>query len=199
MNLQEYKTIIIVATAISALIVASPALQRLLTFPQTEFFTELWILGPSHKAENYPFNITRNTDYNVFLGVGNHLGNATYYQIQVKLRNQTQPAANSTARTPSSLPSLYKINAFVADNDTWELPLTFSFNYTYDEALREINFESLTFNGNNFGIKPYIVSLDTVRNGYFENLFFELWIYNDTTGAFDYHERFTGLWFNITP
>ena len=199
MNLHEYKVIILVATAIVALIVASPALQRLLTFPQTEFFTELWLLDSNHQAENYPFNITRSVNYNMFLGVGNQLGNATYYQIQVKLRNQTQPAANSSTRTPSSLPALYTLNVFVADKETYELPITFSFNYNYNGNESKINFNTLTLNDNALDINAYSVSLDTAQNGYLENLFFELWIYNDSTGSFSYHERFTGLWFNIQP
>src|SRR3972149_12090554 len=106
MNLQEYKILFLVIVSVSALLVASPALQRLLVYPQTEFFTELWLLGPEQKAENYPFNITRNENYNVFLGVANHLGHCAYYQIQVKFRNQTLSAADSFNRTPSSLQSL---------------------------------------------------------------------------------------------
>jgi uncharacterized membrane protein len=67
MNLQDYKILLLVIISVSALFVASPALQKLLTLPQTEFFTELWLLGPEHKGENYPFNITRNENYDVFL------------------------------------------------------------------------------------------------------------------------------------
>jgi len=74
MNPQDYKTIIFVVTAVSALIAASPALQRFLVYPQTEFFTELWLLGPEHMAENMPYNITRGVSYNVFLGISNNLG-----------------------------------------------------------------------------------------------------------------------------
>ena len=54
MNLQEYKVLVFVVTAIVALIVASPALQRILVYPQTEFFTELWLLGPNHVAGEFP-------------------------------------------------------------------------------------------------------------------------------------------------
>ena len=48
-NLQQYKTLLLVVTAILSLLVASPALERLLVYPQTEFFTELWILGPGKR------------------------------------------------------------------------------------------------------------------------------------------------------
>jgi hypothetical protein len=198
MNLQQHRVILLVATAILALLVASPALQRLLVLPQTDFFTELWILGPDRKAENYPFNITSNVNYNVFLGLGNHLGRAAYYQIQVKFRNQTQPAADSFNRTSSTLPPLYGINVFVADKETWELPLTFSFEYTYDESITQVDFSSLTVNGNTLDLHAYSASWDSEQSGVFGIMFFELWIYNDATGSFDYHERFTSLRFNMT-
>ena len=197
MKLQEFKVIIIIVTSVLALIVASPALQKLLIYPQTEFFTESWILGPEHKAENYPSNITANTAYNVFLGLGNHLGNMSYYQVQVKLRNQTQPSANSFNRTSSGLPSLYNIYALVADNGTWELPVSFSFSYTVDDSNSQVNLNSLVLNSNTIDLPGYSVALDPETQQYLVNLFFEVWIYDDASGAFKYHERFTGLWFNL--
>jgi uncharacterized membrane protein len=198
-SLKEYKLLIVVATSILALIVASPALERFLTLPQSSFLTEFWILGPSHQAEGYPFNLTANANYNVFLGVRNELGHATYYQIQVKFRNETQPSANPFNHTASSLPSLYNINAVVADKENWELSTTFSFNYTYDANLKQVNFDNLTINGNVLDIKTSSIALNSENNEYLGNLFFELWIYNDSTSTFEYHERFTGLFFNFKP
>ena len=176
---------------------ASPALQRLLVYPQTDFFTELWLLGPQHKAENYPFNITRNQNYDVFLGIENHLGHCGYYLVQVKFRNQTQPAADSFNHTPSSLPSLYNVVAFVADKETWELPVHFSFDYTYDENLTQVIFNRMMFNNVELAINGSSAVWDPQKSSFFGNLFFELWIY-DATGNFQYHERFVGLRLNMT-
>src|SRR5512135_2995504 len=103
MNLRDYKILILVVTAISALIVASPALQRLLVYPQSEYFTELWYLGPNHMAEDIPYNITRGVSYNIFLGISNHLEQVAYYQVQVKFRNQFQSAPDSFNHTYSTL------------------------------------------------------------------------------------------------
>ena len=201
MNLQEYKVLFIVVISVSALLVATPALQRLLVYPQTEFFTEMWLLGPEHMAENYPFNITLGENSHVFLGIANHLGQCAYYMIQVKFRNQTQSAADSFNRTPSNLPPLYSINTFVADKGTWEIPISFSFNYVqdnYNETLLQVRFFNITFNDNVLNLNDYTAVWDAEKNGFFGNLFFELWIYNGTVGALQYHERFTGLWFNMT-
>ncbi len=198
MTLLQYKATILIATAVLGLVVASPALQRLLVLPQTEFFSEMSLLGPGRKVENYPFNLTQNVNYNVFLSVGNHLGRAAYYQIQVKLRNATQSAADIFTRTSSQMPALYNLNVFVADKETSEIPLTFSFDYSYDANSSQVNFNSLTLNSNVLNLTGYTISRDEIREGFFEFMFFELWIYNGSTGNFDYHERFTGLWLNMT-
>jgi hypothetical protein len=198
MRLHEYHVLFMVAIGILTLLVASPALSRLLVYPRTEFFTEMWLLGPNHKAEGYPFNVSRGQSYSVFLGIGNHLGYCAYYVVEVKFRNQTQSAPNSFNRTSSSLPSLFSIPAFVADQGTWELPVTFSFDYTYNETLTRVDLYKMTLNGVELDMRNYTIAWDSKNNGFLGNLFFELWIYNATTSSFRYHERSVGLWFNMT-
>jgi hypothetical protein len=197
MNLQAYKTLLIVVIAVLALIVASPALQRLLVYPQTEFFTEMWLLGPEHRADRYPFNITLNTNYNVFLAASNHLGQSAYYEVQVKFRTQNQPGPDSFNREPSSLPSFYTIRFFIADKDEWELPLTFSFDYT-KVSQWQVNFNHIKINGDTFDLKGHSTTWDNERSGFFGNLFFELWIYDDSIGGFSYHGRYNDLKLNFT-
>ncbi len=177
--------------------IASPALQRILVYPQTEFFTEFWLLGPEHKAENYPYNITRNTEYNISLGIGNHLGKSAYYQIQVKLRNQNESGPDSFNRTSSSQPMLYGLNVFVANNEVWESPVVFSFDFSNRTDV--VDFSNLKFNGNTVNVHSYSTSWDAEGKGFFEYLFFELWIYNETTSSFEYHQRDLGLRLNMQP
>lgn len=188
--------------AVGALLVASPALSRLLVYPRTEFFTELWILGSNHMAEGYPYNVSRNQNYSIFLGVGNRLGHLAYYDIAVKFRNQTQPAPVSfgspSDRAPSSLPSLLNITAFVADEKVWELPLTISFDYGYNETLSKVEFRSLRLNNIVLDLRGYATLWNSTNRDFYGNLFFEAWIYNATGGGFQYHERFVGLRFNMT-
>ena len=184
--------------AVSALLVASPALSRLLVWPRTESFTELWILGPNHMAEDYPYNVSRYENYSIFLGIGNRLGHLAYYGIAVKFRNQTQPAADSFNRTYSSLPTLCNVSAFVPDEQVLELPLTFSLNYSYNDALSRIEFYSLTLNGVLLGLTDCTATWDSGRNEFMGNLFFEAWVYNATVGDFQYHERFVSLRLNMT-
>ena len=198
MNLQNYKVLVLVVTAVSALITASPALQRLLVLPQGEPFTELYLLGPGHMAEGFPYNVSSGQRYDMFLGVSNHLGHAAYYSVQVKFRNFTQSAPSSTSRTPSSMPALYNVYAFVADNETWELPIKYGFDYSYDSGLSRVSFSRLWFNGEELGLGGYHSSWDVNRTRFFGDLMFELWVYDDAVSGFQYHERYVDLKFNMT-
>ncbi|UCE95193.1 MAG: DUF1616 domain-containing protein [Candidatus Bathyarchaeota archaeon] len=197
MSFDERKLLFFTASGILMLLVVSPALNRFFIFPRTEFFTELWLLGPNQKAEGYPFNVTVNEKYEVFLGMANHLGYAAYYNVAVKFRNETQPYPDNLNYTPSSL-LLSNIYAFVLDKGIWELPLRFSFSYTYNETLSQVKFHTMQLNDAVLGMENYVLFWNSERKGFFGNLFFELWIYNTTARGFLYHGRFVSLWFNLT-
>ena len=202
MNLNEYKVLFIVVTAVVALFVASPVLSRVLVYPRTEFFSEMWISGPNHKAESYPYNISKGQDYAVFLGIGNQLGYCAYYVVEVKFRNETQSAPASFGpvenRTPSSMSSLFNVSAFVADQQNWELPMSFSFDYGVSLDKSSVVFHSLTLNNQVLGLQGYVVAWNGTRSVFFGNLVFELWIYNAQATALSYHGRFVDLKFNMT-
>jgi hypothetical protein len=197
LNLLQFKALLIIVTAAIALIVVSPALQQIQVFPQTEFFTELSLLGPGKMAANYPYNIAINRNYGVFLDISNHLGSCAYYQVKIKFRNETQSDPNSFNRTYSTLPSLYNVAAFVADKESWQLPITFSFNYSFT-GVSSIAFSSIKFNGVNLNLAGLTSNLNSTINVFSGNLVFELWIYNGTTNTFQYHERFVSLLMNMT-
>jgi len=202
MNLSEYKVLFFVVTAVVALFVASPVLSRVLVYPRTEFFSEMWLLGPGHKAEGYPYNISRGQNYTVFLGIGNQLGYCAYYVVEVKFRNETQSAPSSFGpvenRTPSSLPSLFNITGFVADEQDWELPLAFSYDYEVSLDRSQVIFHNLTLNDEILGLDGYSTAWNSTRTVFFGNLMFELWIYDAQATALSYHGRFVDLKFNMT-
>ncbi len=198
MSLEEHRGVFMVVTSIVVLLVASPALSRLLVLPRTEFFTELWVLGANRRADDYPFNITVGEKYTVFLGIGNRLGYAAYYEVAVKFRNQTQSAADSLNRTPSSLPPLYAMRAFLGDQAGWEIPLSFSFSYEFNENVSQVEVDNMMLNNVVLDIGNCTMAWDSVNNGFLGSLFFELWIYNADIDSFEYHERFVSLWLNMT-
>ena len=196
MNLFERRILLIIVSGILVLLVASPVLSRLLVFPRTEFFTEFWILDSNHGTKDYPLNVTLSHDYNVFLGIANRLGHCAFYSVEVKFRNQTQSAPNRFNHTSSSLPALFNISAFVADEDVLEQSLTLSFVYQYNESLSRVEFHSLELNGIKLDFHTMITG--DKENGFPGFLFFELWIYNGTNSSFQYHDRFLSLRLNMT-
>jgi hypothetical protein len=202
MNLKEYKVLFIVVTCVVSLIVASPALGRLLVYPRTEFFTEIWLLGPHHTAENYPHNVTRALNYSVYLGFGNQLGYCAYYVVEVKFRNATQPAPTSLGpienRTPSSLPALFNITAFVPDEGTWEILVTFSFDYVFNSSHELVNFHNMSLNGEVLNMAGESIAWNATRREFFGDLVFETWIYNTKLGVFQFHGRSVDLKLNMT-
>lgn len=201
MNIREYAILFWTVVGIIALLVASPALSRLLVYPQTEFFTAMGLLGPSHMAEDYPFNITRGQAYNIYLDLTNHLGYSAYYVVEVKFRNSTQSAPSSfgpvSNQTPSSLPSLYNVSAFVADEGSWELPVSFSFDFV-NTTLLTVQMRSLTLNGAILNLSSCSIAYSSQTDRFAGNLFFELWLYNRTTSVFQYNDNWVGLVLNMT-
>lgn len=202
MDIGRYGVPFFVVVAVVALLVASPCLSRVLVWPRTEFFSELWILGSDHMAEGYPFNVSSGQSYSVYLGLGNQLGYCAYYKIEVKFRNESQSMPSSFGaiedRVPSDLPSLFNVSAFVADQNSWELPVTFGFDYEFNETLVQVGFNNMTFNDNVLGMSGESTGWNATTSRFYGDLIFELWLYNGSAGNFGYHGRFVDLKLNMT-
>jgi len=128
MALHQYKTLLLVATVVLALFVATPAIQQVIVTPPSQPLTEFSILGPYHNA-TYPYNITSYRDFRLYFDTTNHLGSTAYYNIEVKFRNETQSTPDTFNRTSSNQPSLGDILFFAADKQTIELPMNISLQY----------------------------------------------------------------------
>jgi hypothetical protein len=196
MKLEDCKVVFAAVGLIGVLILASPTLGLVLHLPGGEKFSALWVLGPRHMAEDYPFNVTAGVNYLVYVGVGNHLGSSTYYVVYVKFRNETEPLPNMTTGTPSVLAPLYEYRVFLEDNSSSEVPLTFSFS-NVSSVGGQSTVGNLTINGVPFGVDKS-VSWDTVNSGYYYQLFMELWIYDPASDGFSFHNRFVSRWLNMT-
>jgi uncharacterized membrane protein len=197
MKLEEYRTVFAAGSLVLILVAAAPTVSLFVSFPDgSESFSELWLLGPNHMAKDYPFNVEVNETYSVFVGVGNHLGGSSYYLVYVKFRNQTEPLPNATVSEPSPLSPLYEFRFFVVDGDTWEETLTFSVL----EVSRNDDFmfvDRLSVNDVIFSVNAS-TRWDSENNGFYFQLFFELWLYNVTSQSFEFHNRFVGIWLNVT-
>jgi hypothetical protein len=196
LKIDDYKLVFMSAGLIGILLFASPTLSLVLRLPGGEKFSELWILGPEHMAEDYPFNVEAGEEYLVYVGVGNHMGCSAYYVVYVKFRNQNEPLPNATAGTPSPLPPLFEFRLFVEDGKSWEAPLRFSFSsVSFSENRSFVG--SLMINGVGFSLDK-LAYWDAEYSGYFYQLFLELWIYDVESDNFQFHNRFVGIWLNMT-
>jgi len=197
MKFQDYRTVFQVSSLALVLLAASPALSLIVSFPRSgESFSELWLLGPNHMAENFPFNVQAGEENSLFLGVGNQLGNSAYYLVYVKFRNQTQPLPNSNSSEPSSLPSIHEFQFLLEDGDVWETPVTFEI---LDALVHgdSMVVESVSVNDRVFQV-DCSSTWDSENKGFYFQLFFELWVYNSERSTFEFHDRFVGIWLNMT-
>jgi uncharacterized membrane protein len=196
MNLNDYKLIFVAIGLIGVLIIASPVLAEVVRLPPGEQFSELYLLGPGHMAQDYPYNVEVGQSYSIFAGVGNHLGSSAYYVLAVKLKNQTDPFPNATNGIPSPLPILYEARFVIPDNQTLETPITFAVeSATISEnqsLIQTININNAAFSVDKFA------AWNSTTTTYAYQLLFELWLYNPTTTSIEYNRRYVNLQLNLT-
>ena len=197
MSLEEYRTLFLAGSLVVGLVAAAPTLGLVVPFARSgEGVSELWLLGPNHMAEDYPFEITVNEQYRVFLGVGNHMGCSEYYAVYVKFRNQTELLPDVSNSAPSSLPSVYEFRFLVVDGEVWESLLTFEFLDVSVEGDSAV-VASIAMNGVACSVDS-VSTWDAEHDGFYYQLFFELWLYNRTSQDFHYHDRFVGIWLKLS-
>jgi uncharacterized membrane protein len=196
LKLGDYKLIFVIVGLIGVLLIASPAIAGAIRLPEGEKFSELYLLGPSQMAENYPHNIVVGQNYSVYVNVGNHLRSSAYYIIYVKLGNQTDQMPNATLGTPSPLQPLYEYRFSIPESKIWTIPLTFSVSNATIQATNT-QIKTLQINDVPFNVdKPEMWNSNSTAFTY--RLFFELWRYTEQTGSAEFSDRFVVLNLNLT-
>jgi hypothetical protein len=195
-SLDDCKLVFVVAGLVGVFVCSVPAASVFVRLPGGERFSELYVLGPGHMADDYPFNVTEGVDYLVYLGVVDHLGSAAYYEVYVKLRNSSEPLPNRTSIEPSPLPVLYTYRVLLTDGQAWEGALSFSFgDVVFGENVSVIG--EVLVNG---AVVPVdkVAAWDGENGWYYYQFFVELWLYDATSRSFGYHNRFVSLGLNLT-
>ena len=196
MSIGDLKLVYVASVAVLSLIIVAPTVMMVVTLPGGERFSELWLLGKNRLAEDYPFNVKVNEAYTVYLGLGNHLGGLEYYMVYVKFRNQTESSPDSLNGTSSVLEPLSEYRVFLGDSEVWEKEITFSFEgIAFDGNVCKIS--NLVLDGLVLNVDK-VAAWDSATNGFYCQLFFELWLYNAAPSGFQYHNRFVGIWLNMT-
>ena len=197
MNLEDYRTLFAVVALGLILMAAFPTLSLVVAFPRgAERFSELWVLGPNRMAEGYPFDVRVGEGYRVFVGVGNHMGSSSYYMVCVKFRNQSQPLPDASNSVPSPLAPLFEFRFLVVDGESWEAPLAFEF-LEVSRLENSCLVSRMMINDVVFSVDSPS-TWDSENNGFYYQLFFELWLYDVKSRGFQFHDRFVGIWLNVT-
>jgi uncharacterized membrane protein len=195
-TLSEYKRLFAAVGLIGVIACCIPGIVALVRLPGGEKFSELYILGPGHMAEDYPFNVRASVDYRVYLGVGNHMGESAQYTVYLKLRNASESLPNVTSSMPSTLPVLLEYRVFLSNGETWENALNFSFSdIVVDGNVSWVG--KLRLGDTVLDVNKTAV-WDNEHNGFYYQVFMELWIFNAASREFDFHDRFVDLWLNVT-
>jgi uncharacterized membrane protein len=88
-----------------------------------EPFSELGVLGPGEKIAGYPTSVAVGQQFTLYVYVGNHEGEANYYQVLVKEGNQATAISNSTA---ANLPPVLTNSLVLGDNSSSVFPVALS-------------------------------------------------------------------------
>ena len=195
-SIAEYRYVFVAVGLIGVILFSVPSALLVVRLPSGEQFSELYVLGPGHVAEGYPFNVSAGGNYSVYLGVEDHLGSAAYYEVVLKFGNSSELLPNTASGVASPLPALYRYEVFLTDGQTWEGAFSFSFS----DVTFGINVSSVgRILINNAWVNVNERALwDDVNNGYFYQVLAELWLYNSTSNSFGFHNRFVSLWLNMT-
>jgi len=190
------KVIFIVLSLTCILVLVSPILSPFIPRRSRESFSEIYLLGSNRMAENYPFKVKPGEVYSIFLGLGNHMGASAYYAIYLKIRDRSEDPPDPRNNMPSLLPIICDYHVFLSDGEVWEKSLNFSLSFNFSDGgcclLKE-----LIVNDERYAINK-LVLWDSEKNGFFINIFFELWIYDSKIRGFSFHNRFVGIWLNVT-
>ena len=195
-KLEEYKLVLAVVGLIGVLLLASPVIAAVVRFPGGEQFSELYVLGPGHMAENYPYSVVPGRTYSVYVGVGNHLGSSAFYVLYVMFQNRSDTLPNATTGAPSPSQPLYEYRFAVTDGNVWENFLSFSVSNTSISANQSM-IRQLTVNDVGFDVdKPSV--WDSNSTSYYYRLVLELWLYDSASNSVQFNSRFVYLQLNLT-
>lgn len=124
----------IAAVFIVAVVISAATIAYIMVLPpQRETFTELYILGPSGLATDYPTNYTLGQQKPIIVGVINHESHDEQYVLEVQL--------DGGARTTT----LYSQQIALANSQSWEKTITLK----PDRAGRHMEMEFLLYLNNN--------------------------------------------------
>jgi hypothetical protein len=195
-NFKEFKALYASFCSVLLIIAISPAVFSLLSLPEGECFTELWLLEEGHMAENFPFIVREGETHHVSVSISNHMRSSVYYTLYVWLLNRTSAISGSNHHDDAFENPLYEYRIILVHDETWERYIEFSLsNVTVNEGSMHVG--GISINGS---ILPVSCSTDwdSEDQGFYYQLLMNLWVLNTTSTEFVSHNRSVWIWLNIT-
>ncbi len=196
-SFKSYQTYLIVVVLVVALVGASFVFGDLDFFPDTsEKFSEFWLLDADRMTESYPFNVSSGDSYSVFVDVANQMGSSQQYRVYAKFRDSNQSVLERNTGLPSSSSPLYEFEFSVEDEEVWESAVNFGFQgVSVEEDVLTVG--DVIINGVVHSVDAS-TNWNSTRNGFYFELFFELWRYDVEVESYSYTDLSLGLWLNMT-
>lgn len=195
MNINDIRTIFLLTTIGFAFLSSIPLLTMVLPEVKGETFSELWMLDAQNQTSFYPITAKEGIVNSVFVGVRNQMGTAQSYLIKLKIRNETQDLPDINGSLASVLPSFYEYRIFVADGEIKQLFVNFEL-LDISVSQDTLNIDTIVVDDISCPVTASTES-DTEANGYFFQLFFELWRYDIELNDYIFDNRFVTLWINV--
>lgn len=202
MSLDDWHLVFVSVCLVLVIAACAPVVSAFMKVREEQFFA-LAVLGEEGMVEkyypDYDPNIEVGEEVHWTIYLYNHLGEAQYVAVRVKLLNSTMLAPNSTSCSPSPAPVVYEIRRVLLDNETWLYPFDWNLlNVVLNGD--SISIERLMING-----QPYQINVGTL-NGFNFRIVLELWIYDEVSERFNFgwvtmqesHCAWNQIWFNVT-
>jgi uncharacterized membrane protein len=120
------KKIALAALVLLAIILMFASLQPFfLPLSNTQKYSELGLLGSDCTVGKYPTSIIQNETFTLCGYLVNQMGTAQYYQVLVKLGNQSTVVSNSTYPNaiPANAPVIAQYYSTLSNNQTYLFPM----------------------------------------------------------------------------
>lgn len=193
-NIREAQVIFIVVAVMGSSFIIYPVIQYFLPTVPGDSFTELYVLGSSHRADSYPYNVRVGDDNEITVTVVNHRGVSTYYLLQMKLRDMDENPPDTVNELASSVMAFQETPFLLNSDDKWEKTIKFSFPEAF-LSNDSLIVPQINVDGNQIQLNKTLTESDGQFKG---GLFFELLIYDENSSNFQYDNRFVEIMLNLS-
>ncbi|MDG6223220.1 MAG: hypothetical protein QCH99_08170 [Candidatus Bathyarchaeota archaeon] len=195
MKFENFHILFKIGIMFLVLVSISPVFDLINVFSEkNENYSQFFLLDSNYKVGSYPFAVQANEDYSFFVKIVNKLEQSEYYKILVKLANQTSIVADGYGLL-SEIDTLCESRVIVDNGNFSEIPFNFQILNTsiYDDFL---TIKKVSINGK---ICNIICSSEwnTNKEGFYFQLFLELWRYDVLIGDFIYDDKTVSLWIKV--